>query len=454
MDYRIKYIKYKQKYIKLKSTNMKGGNLNSVNIATINTKQIYDTLSENQKDEFPFFCQDDKPFLCTLESPSYGLCKSKVIDCMKYEGENKLPEYDLSIEKRQEQLNLGKRYGYNLYDNEDKDCSKLIENSTKYSESEREFLVPQKFKIMTYNCWWSMKTTSNEEENAFNLIFLENRITYIARIIIESSADIICLQEVGRLTFDILLKLLQDNYPFYYENPFENDFDNNGPRGRNIETVCFTKFPAKGFKLFSVQGNLQYNNSMILLEFDNLIVFNVYLQAGTRNSPGQKDLWYNYSRCRYNEYLAIGKYMIDNEIKKPIVVLGDFNTNLNGSITEWPELKAFSKLKLQDSCLDLYDNNGGFTEDTSVNLMRWNVKFEEKIYRIDGIFYTKDKFKTNNIEILGNQPFNIDEKMQLDFDKYKIPNKPNKNELIRKNDGKLQIWPSDHFAVMSELEFI
>ena len=86
--------------------------------------------------------------------------------------------------------------------------------------------------------------------------------------------------------------------------------------------------------------------------------------------------------------------------------------------------------------------------------MRWNVKFEEKIYRIDGIFYTKDKFKTNNIELLGNQPINIDEKMQLEFDKYKIPNKPNKNELIRKNDGKLQIWPSDHFAVMSELEFI
>lgn len=237
------------------------------------------------------------------------------------------------MEQRQELLDFGKKYGYNLYDNEDKDCSKLIENSTKYYEG--VFLVPRKFKIMTYNCWWSMKTTSDDKVNTFHLNFLRTRITNIARIINESSADIICLQEVGKLTFDILFKLLEHNYPFYYENPFETDNDNNGPRGRNLETICFTKFPAKGYKLFSVQGNLQYNNSMILLEFDNLIVFNVYLQAGTRNSPGQKDLWYNYSRCRFNEYLAIGKYVKDNKIKKPIIVLGDFNTNLNGNITEW-----------------------------------------------------------------------------------------------------------------------
>jgi endonuclease/exonuclease/phosphatase family metal-dependent hydrolase len=191
-----------------------------------------------------------------------------------------------------------------------------------------------------------------------------------------------------------------------------------------------------------------------MLEFDNLIIFNVYLQAGTRNSPGQKDLWFNYSRCRYNEYLAIGRYLKDNKINKPIVVLGDFNTNLNGTIDEWPELKAFKQLNLQDSWLEKYDNNGGFTEDTSINLMRWNVKFEEKIYRIDGIFYTKDKLKTSNIKILGNIPIDIDKDMQQKFKDIRIPEIPKKDELIRKNGDQIQLWPSDHFAVLAELELI
>jgi len=451
MSFKIKYLKYKEKYIKLKSYLMKGGDLLANGIATRITKEDYNELSEDKKDKFPFYCPDDKPYLCTLESPSYGLCKTKITDCKKYIGENKLPIYDLS-EENIKKLEFGKNYGYNLYDNEDKDCSKLIENSKKYKKG--NFIVPKNFKIMTFNCWWSMKVTNDEDVNCFHKKFLEIRIIDIARIINESLADLICLQEVGKLTFDILKELLKDNYPYFYENPFECDTDNNGPRGRFIETVCFTKFEAKGFKLFSVQGNLHYNNSMILVEFDNLMVFNVYLQAGTRNSPGQKDLWYNYSRCRYNEYLAIGKYMKDNKINKPIVVLGDFNTNLNGKITEWPELKAFSKLKLNDSWLDLYDDKGGFTEDTSINLMRWNVKFEEKIFRIDGIFHSKDSLKTIDIKILGDKPIDIDEDMQQQFYNIRIPNKTDKDELIRKNNDILQLWPSDHFAVMAELEFI
>ena len=167
-------------------------------------------------------------------------------------------------------------------------------------------------------------------------------------------------------------------------------------------------------------------------------------------------------RLTDNEYLAIGKYVKDNKINKPIIILGDFNTNLNGvsqdkinqpSSNEYPELKAFTKLNLQDSWLEKYNNIGGFTEDTRINLMRWNVKFEEKKYRIDGIFYTKNKLKTNQIKIMGDKPIDIDENMQKSFYDIRIPNIPNKDKLIRKNN-KLQLWASDHFAVMAELEFI
>jgi hypothetical protein len=34
-------------------------------------------------------------------------------------------------------------------------------------------------------------------------------------------------------------------------------------------------------------------------------------------------------------------------LTKPIVVLGDFNTDLNGKEKDWPELKAFKQLKFK-----------------------------------------------------------------------------------------------------------
>lgn len=54
MNYRIKYIKYKKKYIRLKSIYMKGGNLNSGGIATKIIKEDYDVLSFEQKINFHF----------------------------------------------------------------------------------------------------------------------------------------------------------------------------------------------------------------------------------------------------------------------------------------------------------------------------------------------------------------------------------------------------------------
>jgi exonuclease III len=439
MDYKLKIKKYKQK-------------LEFGGIGIKYTKEDYDSLHKDKQDEFPFYCQDDKPYMCSLESKSYGLCKNKITDCTKYTGENTYLTYDLTPE-RIAKLEYGKNYGgYDLYGNNDKDCSRLIENSrVEYGINN---IVPNKFKIMTYNLWWSMKITGDPTKDTFHRNFLEIRMKEIAKIINESTADIICLQEVGKLSFDTILPIINTNYPYYYEIPFLPNENDKGSRGRSIETVCFSKYPVNNFKLYSVQGNLQYNNSMLILEFENLIVFNVYLQAGTRNSPGQQDLWFNYSRCRYNEYLAIDRYLKESKINKPIIVLGDFNTNLNGDISEWPELKAFNQLNLQDSWIEKYGNTGGFTENTEVNFMRWNLKFEEKIYRIDGIFYTKDKLKTNEIVILGNNHINIDKDMQDQFYDIRIPNKLNKDVLIRRINGELQLWPSDHFAVMAELEFI
>ncbi len=456
-DYKNKYLKYKNKYLSLKNQN--GGKIfvsdKDITRALKFTKKEYDKLEKNEQDEFPFYCNDEKPNLCTINTPNYGLCKKNALECDKYIGEDEYLKYDLTDEKRKEQFDYGKQFGYNIYEQKDKkDCSKIVENSIKTYDG--EFPIPNNFRIITFNCWWSLKApTGDKDKDAFNEEFFKTRIKVIAEIINESNADVVCLQEVGLETFQILHSKLKDTYHYFYENPFNPDKDNDGPRKRSLETLCFTKMPVKLFRSLGAEGNLNYHNSILMLEFDNLVVFNVYLQAGTIKSPGQKDTWFNYSRCRYNQYIKIGKLLNEYKIEKPIVVLGDFNTDLNGDPNDkWYELRAFNELNLQDSWLELYDNKSGFTENTDVNLMRWNVKFEEKVLRIDGIFHTKDKIKTHKIELLGDKPIDVSDEMQKDFVKYRVPNKENKEQLIRKNGSKIQLWASDHFAVCADLEII
>ena len=439
-----------------------GSKLYSSGNSIKHTKVEYDALPEAEKKEFPFYCQDDKPNLCTIHSDNYGLCKTNPGDCDNYTGENTYGIYDGIKGDKDDLLDKGRTSGYDLYEygkDGKKDCSKLtVDHEENYSTGDD---IPTKFKIMSYNCWWSMKTTNDPDVNKFHEDFFDTRIRDVARIIMESDADVVCLQECGQRTFDILNSVLSGKYPNYYENPLKFQENNNAPRFRSIETVCFSKYKVKSFKLLGVDGNLSYSNSMLMLEFNNLVVFDCYLQAGGKNSPGQRDLWYNYSRCRYNEYLSIGKFMKDNKILKPIVVLGDFNTNLSGTPEEAPELRAFKLLGLEDAWLSKYPNTAtdpGYTEDTTVNLMRWNVKFEEKQKRIDGIFHTKDKIKTNEVFVLGRDPVaGVPSELMKKFKDIRIPSKgmtgAERDAKIRLTDGHTKFWPSDHFAVMAELEF-
>lgn len=453
MDYAKKYYKYKFKYLELKKHLMYGGCIDTKEDSIKITQDKFISLPPEERNKFPFYCHDSTPNMCSLQTPNYGLCKKQKEECAEYTGEQTLPVYDISEQSRRDLYEFGKKYNYDLHDSTN-NCSRLkLDAYKEYDALEiATQTVPNNFKIMTYNLWSNLKNTDDEEHKKFDIKFFTMRMNEICRIIIASGADIVCLQEVSQKTFELIYPQLSQIYKFYYEIPFTPDRDNKGERKRSIETICFSKYEVKSYKLFGIEGNLSYNNSMLVLDFDKFIVFNVYLQAGTRNSPGQKDLWFHYSRCRYNEYLSIGKYLRENNITKPIIVLGDFNTNLNGKFDEWPELKAFDKLNLTDAWASLNGKINGYTENTNVNLMRWNVKFEEKIYRIDGIFYTQNKFITENITILGDKPIDIDSEMQHNFVKYRIP--PNRSELIRYHEGKIKIWPSDHFAVVTSLRLV
>ena len=99
------------------------------------------------------------------------------------------------------------------------------------------------------------------------------------------------------------------------------------------------------------------------------------------------------------------------------IVLGDFNMrdSENGIISEpyrdlWPELRPKEQ---------------GFTEDTSINLMRYDSKNKHRHVRFDRVLLKGDGWTPADIELLGTEPISA--------------------ELPR-------VFPSDHFGVRCRLE--
>ncbi len=99
------------------------------------------------------------------------------------------------------------------------------------------------------------------------------------------------------------------------------------------------------------------------------------------------------------------------------VVLGDFNLRdaENGRITEpyrdlWPVLRP---------------HDDGFTEDTTINLMRLDSKNKQRHVRFDRVLLKGDEWAATNIDLLGTEPIS--------------------SALPR-------VFPSDHFGVLCRLE--
>jgi exonuclease III len=223
-----------------------------------------------------------------------------------------------------------------------------------------DFQVKKNFTIATINAMGIYRGNSDVLE------LMKLRMEMLAEEIAERDIDIICFQEMSSVAFDLLYtKNLRKKYQFFYEN----NLDLEG-RNKDIEVFILSKFPVKRVTIYPLEGNLSYTNSLGVYEFDNLIVINSYLQAGSKNSLGQKYKYINYSRCRSQQLYFI-KSITDSFEGKPCVILGDFNFDLNGTVEEWPEKAKLRELGFIDSWTG-GNNPSGLTEDTDKNTMRWN----------------------------------------------------------------------------------
>lgn len=307
-------------------------------------------------------------------------------------------------------------------------------------------VIPNTFKIMTYNIWGILRGIETNERLEFIKDTMKIRMDKISEIILEDDPDIVCLQEMTDASYEYLHKL-KSKYKYCFE-PDLNTKLNKHKRNRDVEVFIYSKYCPKKMKLYSINGNLGYNNCFMVLQFDNLVILNCYLQSGSKYSPGHNcnhnNVTKHYSRCRLQQMNIIEKQI--KKYKIPIVMVGDFNMHLDGDVNEWTELGALQKCKLDDAWLKLKKNENGFTEDTNINQMRWNMKFVDKQVRFDGIFYKR--LYPININLIGATPILLNQVMTEKFKKFFVHDyESNKDKIKYYKDNMVALYPSDHFGL-------
>lgn len=308
--------------------------------------------------------------------------------------------------------------------------------------------IPSTFKITTQNAlglyrgkYREPSESGSANEATYDLMVL--RTALFRKFLKDNNPDFVCFQESTPTFIDLLDKdFVSENYPYIY--PTEEEMFIQESNGANATVSMLSKYPAKKAKTYMLQGNSSYYNALGIYEFDNLVIINVYMQAGSEISPGQKYKWENYARCRRQQLMFI-KQQIDNiratSASKAIVVLGDFNFELNSirykgepdqnlirddnghliydpsiSDMKWAEHKFLvgeKGLNLNDSYKELHLNDSseadreGYTEYTDVNTLRFLGKLEEKKLRYDGIYFNNDLIPISSV-VVNNIPTILD----------------------------------------------
>lgn len=301
------------------------------------------------------------------------------------------------------------------------------------------------------------------------------RTALFRKFLKDRQPDFVCLQESTRTFIDLLDKdEVSTIYPYMY--PTEDEMVTLENNGSNATVTLLSKYPVKKSTTYMLQGNSSYYNALGIYEFDNLIIFNVYMQAGSEISPGLKYKWDNFARCRRQQLIFV-KQKIE-EIKsacdcdKGIVVLGDFNFELNSihyrtnngrherdsnnhliydpsaSDMKWSEHKFLvgpNGLNLNDSYKELHIDDPdkvmseGLTENTEINTLRYLGKLEEKALRYDGVFFNDDLVPVES-EVVNNVPTKLNASSASFFESHGIPEYTNNIEKYNEEYEKYMVF--------------
>jgi exonuclease III len=385
-------------------------------------------------------CPKEAPLLCSNKSLAKGLCVKTRKDCKSRTLENR------PIPITRDNGGRGKEYGYaeadlgrGCYTTEPRlDYDKSYEN---YDD------IPDNFKLMTYNIWGLAKP---KLQRLFKL-----RKDLLIKTISAANADMMCLQEMSEFAYEEIKEYITAQ-KFASEVPFK---DTTQSRERSVEVYYVSKYKPKRVSIYGVPGVLNYKNTFMVVEYNNLVIFNLYSQAGSSHSPGQEEKGIHYARCRY-DIMNIIYDMIKAKYKGfSVVFCGDLNFHIDGDKEEWPEaamLDKFYRSGFIDTYRDL-NKDLGLTENTDTNLMRYNQKLIVKKFRFDAVLYKPmRRWQCKKAIVFGKELEYLNAEDSEWF--YKTISDAQANGIsidklrgAKKHGSKylLPINPSDHFGILT-----
>lgn len=390
-------------------------------------------------------CPEDTPILCGLKSVARGLCVKTVKACRRRTLKKR------PVPKPRVRNERGAAFGYTEADLGSScyfsSTSLKRDYHAEYNDGEA---VPETFSCVTYNIWGLAIQEKNQKLFSMRQPILEETIR-------NTHADIICLQEMSVFAYEQLKDFI-GTYKFASEVPFTATTEE---RNRSVEVYLLSKYKPSAISIYGLKGVLSYENSLMVVEYPNLVVFNLYSQAGSKYSPGQEHKWIHYARCRYDILQTIYDMFQRLYKHKNCILCGDFNFDLDGPAAEWPE-KAMIQKFIRSGFVDTYrkiyldpKKYPGYTEDTRINFMRYNQKLIEKQVRYDAILYRAVK-KTSQVKtakLIGLEEKCLEQKDSDWFIETMAGSKDSDELRGCQKSGdpiRMSIHPSDHFGILTK----
>lgn len=257
------------------------------------------------------------------------------------------------------------------------------------------------FSLLTYNVWGAPQDSSNP------YFQFDKRSEAILTMIAELSPDVICLQEVS---VEWANAILENDY--IRATYFSTDGDIERIKSLyGLSQITLSKFPIVSIGVYGLPG---YEMSTML---------NTHIQLGhSEESIVSVSNIHLHSSKEYTPFriaqLKIVQGLLESERAENKIIAGDFNFGDGENWTENNHIKP----TYEDCWLKLFSTAPGYTEDTTVNTMRYKMKGKSKQERFDKVLSAKDNtFECTSMELVGTESI----------------------------EGTDEIWPSDHFGILS-----
>ena len=299
---------------------------------------------------------------------------------------------------------------------------------------ERKNNLPKNFHLLNLNLW-------GIDKEFFQYSFLSERLPHLVKMMLYYQPEIITLQELSPTAHEYFLQSdLSQHYRFLEKKILWEQRDNVSV------TILTKKHLSRGQgRVYCLHGEQRY--TMATLEVGDVLIAAFHLQAGSSASKGV----HLDSADKYHQSRQEMLNLIKNELpqSKKIILAGDCNFDHTGSPKDWPELNTFRTLGWQDVWSFLHPKTKyGWTEDSTRNTMRWNVKQQDRHCRYDIIAISGPCLIPKQIKLIGTEPaFAIKKEKLLAYNHYL---KLDPDRLKLNQEGLLDWFLSDHFGLLAE----